>query len=137
MKKRPAGVLAASIKGTLLGVLLFALAAGTYGYRTAYGTWWPQSPARITYCGRTYETNHSLVLNRDGVTKSESKTSLPGDAPYPVVTVSQVPPLVGQPLLAAVTPEARRRGTNLPCAMGVYLKTGADTYLAYGMLGGP
>jgi hypothetical protein len=137
VKKRPAGVLTAAIKGTILGVLIFAIAAGTYGYRKAYGSWWPQTPERITYCGRTYETNHSLVLSRDGVTRSETKTSLPGDAPYPVVTVARVPPVIGRPLLAAVTPEARRRGNNVPCAMGVYLKTGSDTYLAYGLIGGP
>lgn len=137
VKKPLAGGVKAAIKGILLGMLILAVGAGTFGYRKAYGSWWPQTPDRVTYCGRTYETNHSLVLSRDGVTKSEGKTSLPGDAPYPVVTVAKVPPLVGQPLLAAVTPEARRRGNNLPCAMGVYLKTGPDTYLAYGMLGGP
>jgi hypothetical protein len=64
-------------------------------------------------------------------------TSLPGDAPYPVLTVATVPPMVGQPLLAALTPEARRLGNHLPCAQGVYLKTGPDTYLRYGMVGGP
>lgn len=67
----------------------------------------------------------------------ESRTALPGDAPYPVVTVGKVPPILGQPLLAAVTPEAARRGLGLPCAMAVHLKTGADTYTSYGISGGP
>ncbi len=137
MRNRLAGVLVAANKGVLVGVIIIAVTAGTLGYRKVYGTWWPQTPERITYCGRIYETNHSLVLSRAGVTKGESKTSLPGDAPYPVVTVGRVPPVVGQPLLAAVTPEARRRGNDLPCAMGVFLKTGPDTYTGYGLLGGP
>jgi hypothetical protein len=88
------------LAGIVVAVIIVA-AVGTLGYRMVYKTWWPQAPGRITYCGRIYETNHSLVLSRAGVTKSESRTSLPGDAPYPVVTVGRVPPVIGQPLLAA------------------------------------
>lgn len=92
--------MARRLAGIVVAVIIVA-AVGTLGYRMVYKTWWPQAPGRITYCGRIYETNHSLVLSRAGVTKSESRTSLPGDAPYPVVTVGRVPPVIGQPLLAA------------------------------------
>ena len=116
--------------------LVMIVAAGTtLGYRKAYWTWW-QTPHRIVYCDRTYlggTTTHS----RAEIEKLESRTALPGDAPYPVVTVGKVPPILGQPLLAAVTPEATRRKLGLPCAMGVYLKTGADTYTSYDLSGGP
>ena len=72
-------------------------------------------------------------------TKANIKTGLPGDAPYPVVTVGRVPPVIGQPLLASVTPDASRQESDppLPCAMGVFLKTGVDEYSGYGLLGGP
>lgn len=125
------------LAAVLVAVFIIAAAGGTLGYRTVYGAWWPQTPERITYCGRSYETIHSLVLSRAGV--SQRKSSLPGDEPYPVVTVGRVPPVVGQPLLAAVTPQATRRRFNppLPCAMGIFLKTGADAYTGYGILGGP
>jgi len=39
-------------------------------------------------------------------------------------TMGRIPPVVGKPLLAAVHPQARRRGYDLPSAMGVFLKTG-------------
>lgn len=137
MRARPAVVLVAASKGVLVAVIILAVAAGMLGYRKAFGTWWPQPPDRLTYCGRSYATNHSLVLSRAGVTKANSKTSLPGDAPYPVVTVGRIPPVISQPLLASVTPESRRAAGDLPCAMGVFLKTGTDAYTGYGLLGGP
>lgn len=126
------------LAGIFIAPILVVAAGGTLGYRKAYGTWW-QTPQRITYCDRTYETGNGPAISRDEIEKRESKTALPGDAPYPIVTVGKVPPIVGQPLLAAVTPEAARHRFDqpLPCAMGVYLKTGADAYTSYGILGGP
>jgi hypothetical protein len=126
-----------SNKGLLAFALIIAVAMGSVGYRKVYGDWWPQPPDRLTYCGRSYATNHSLVLSRAGVTKANSTTGLPGDAPYPVVMVGRVPPLIGQPLLASVTSESARQKSDLPCAMGVFLKTGSDAYTGYGLLGGP
>jgi hypothetical protein len=128
-----------SNKGLLAFAVVIAVALGSVGYRKAYGAWWPQPPDHLSYCGRSYATNHSLVLSRAGVTKANSKTGLPCDAPYPVVTVGRVPPVIGCPLLASVTPVASRQKSDapLPCAMGVFLKTGADEYTGYGLLGGP
>ena len=117
-------------------VLIMILAAGaTLGYRKAYGTWW-QTPQHIAFCERTYLSG-TPALSHSEIIKRESKTARPGDAPYPVVTVGTVPPIVGQPLLAAVTPEAARERLGLPCTMGIYLKTCADAYTAYGLSGGP
>lgn len=108
---------------------------GILGYRRVYGAW-SHLPEHLSYCGRDY-LRGTPALSRAEILRNESKTSLPGDALYPVVTVGKVPPIVGQPLLAAVTPEATRRRLGLPCAMGVYLKTGPDAYTAYGLSGGP
>ncbi|MHB8187946.1 MAG: hypothetical protein ACYDDU_18135 [Dermatophilaceae bacterium] len=126
------------LAGIVVALIIIVAAVGTLGYRKAYGTWW-QTPQRIAYCERTYETGNGPAVSRADIEKRESKTALPGDAPYPVVTVGKVPPIVGQPLVAAVTPEAARHKFDppVPCAMGVYLKTGADAYIHYGILGGP
>ena len=60
------------------------------------------------------QTGNGPAPSRAQIGKSESRTALPGDAPYPVVTVSKVPPIVGQPLLAAGTPEVARRQLEPP-----------------------
>ncbi len=123
------------LMSTVVALTMIVATGATLGYRKAYWTWW-QTPHRIVYCERVYlggTTTHS----RAEIEMLERATALPGDAPYPVVTVGKVPPIVGQPLLAAVIPEATRRKLGLPCSMGVYLKTGADTYTSYVISGGP
>ncbi|GAA6527624.1 hypothetical protein IDVR_34220 [Intrasporangium sp. DVR] len=114
--------------GTLLMVT-------TATYRYAYGTWW-QAPARIPYCGRTYipVTAH---LSLAEVRQRESQTALPGDQPYAVVPIGKAPPVLGAKMVAAVTPEAQREKLGVPCAMGLYVKTGDDEFTAYGITGGP
>ena len=97
--------------------------------------WW-QTPDRVSYCERTYRSA-TPGLSLDAIKNRESKTSQRGDSPYPVTTVGKVPPVIGRPLLAAVTPAEVRRQLGVPCSMGVYLKTGTDTYTAYTLLGGP
>ena len=119
----------------LVALIVIAALAGTLGYRKAYGTWWG-APERIDYCGRTYLHGYT-GLNRATIEQRFAGASFPGDAPYPLVTVGKVPPVVGRPLLAAVVPEATRHRLGVPCTMGVYLQTGADEYTAYGLLGGP
>ena len=127
MKRRLMSIVVALIMIVAIGASL--------GYRKAYWTWW-QTPHRIVYCERIY-LGGTTTHTRAEIEKLESTTALPGDTPYPVVTVGKVPPIVGQPLLAAVTPEAARHRLGLPCTMGIYLKTGADVYTAYGLSGGP
>ncbi len=90
------------VAGTV-AVLGIAFAVTAAGYRATYGTpafWGP--PQRITWCGRNYLISASAPRTR--VQLEAERVSLPGDAPYPVVQVDVVPPVVGRPLLAAVTP---------------------------------
>jgi len=123
------------LAGVLVAAIILVAAVGTLGYRRVYGSS-SHPPEHLCYCGRDH-LRGTPALSRAEILRNESKTSLPSDAPYPVVTVGKVPPIVGQPLLAAVTPEATRRKLSLPCAMGVYLRTGPDAYTAYGLSGGP
>ncbi len=119
----------------LLIVLVLVAAGGTLAYRAAYGSWW-RTPERLGYCGRTY-LRERADFTRAEVSRNASAAALPGSSPYPLVDVATVPPVVGRPLLAAVTPQAERQRLQLPCAMVVYLKTGSDAYTAYGLSGGP
>lgn len=116
--------------------LALACVSAAFAYRAAYGTfaWW-RPPARISWCGRTYLPGNGPTLTRSEV--EQRRASLIGDAPYPVVTVTRVPPLVGRPVLASVTPEARRERLHLPCAMAVYLEIDPDAYRQYELSGGP
>lgn len=116
------------------GLLGLLLVISTFGYRAAYGNWW-QTPSRIPYCGRTYVAAKA-GLTLDQVRALESHTALPGDRPYPLVSIGNAPPVVGGQMLAALTPEAQRRKLGVPCTMGLYLKTG-DRYTSYVIIGGP
>ena len=122
------------LAAAVVALSLVVAAAGTVGYRHAYGTWW-QTPQRIGYCDRTYLGGTATISGAE-LRDRESATALPGDAPYALRVVGKVPPIVGQPLLAVVTPAARRT-PGMPCTMGVYLQNGPDSYLAYGLSGGP
>ena len=116
----------------LVGVLLVG---STAAYRYAYGSWW-QTPEHISYCGRTYVAGTAGLTLADVRTR-ESRTALPGDHPYPLVGIGSAPPVVGGEMLAAVAPEAQRKKLGVPCAMGLYLTTGGDSYTAFGITGGP
>jgi hypothetical protein len=118
-----------------LALLGIAAAVTTLAYRHSYGTLW-QEPQRISYCGRTYLAGTSDLSVAD-VRRSETHTALPGDKPYPLVAIGKAPPIVGQPMLAALTPESRRRQLGVPCTMAIYLRTGEDAYTLYGISGGP
>ncbi|WP_407343657.1 hypothetical protein [Pengzhenrongella phosphoraccumulans] len=119
----------------VVALTLVVAAAGTASYRYAYGTWW-QTPQRISYCDRTY-LRGTAVRSGAEIRQIESTTTLNGDAPYMLEVVGKVPPVIGQPLLAVVPPDAKRANPALPCSMGIYLKNGPDSYLAYGLSGGP
>jgi len=119
----------------VVAVLVLAGLTGELVYRGAYGTfaWW-SDPARISYCGRDYLPSAMTVTH---ARIEHERAALLKDPPYPVVTVAKVPPVIGRPLLASVTPEVRRAGSQLPCAMVVYLETGPDAYRPYVISGGP
>ena len=123
------------LAAAIVALTLVVAATGTVSYRYAYGTWW-QTPQRIGYCDRTY-LGGTAVRSGAEIRQVESATALPGDAHYTLEVVGKVPPIIGQTLLAVVTPDAKRGNPALPCSMGIYLQAGPDSYLAYGLSGGP
>jgi hypothetical protein len=120
------------VLSSLAGALLIVT---TVAYRYAYGTWW-QAPERVPYCGRTYLAG-TQDLSLADIRQRQSQTALPGDKPYPVVSIGKTPPIVGAEMLAAVTPQAEREKLGLPATMGLYLQTKDGSYTANSLSGGP
>ncbi len=120
----------------LAAVLIAACVVGAMAYRVAYGTFvfWADPP-RISWCDRDYLLSPNTVLTQSAV--EQQRVALGGDEPYSLVQVATVPPVVGQPAFAFVTPEATRDRLNVPCAMVLYLQTGPDSYRPYELSGGP
>src|SRR5947199_5491830 len=97
---------ARSIVVATLAVLALAGGAVALTYHDLYGrTQWWRPPAWITWCARQYRPAGSPI---DRAAVEPRRGALPGDTPYPVTTVGRVPPVVGRPLLASVTPQAER-----------------------------
>ena len=117
-------------------VVTAAAVLGAIAYRVEYGTFafWVDPP-RISWCGRDYLRSPNATLTRDAV--EQQRAALVGDEPYPLVQVATVPPVVGNPVLASVTPQATRDRSGIPCAMVLYLQTGTDSYRPYVLSGGP
>lgn len=119
----------------LVVVLVLAGVVGAVWYRYTYHTlaFW-QSPPRISYCGRDYQTYG------DTTTRSQieaNSAGLPDGTATRLETVGWVPPIPGRDLIAWVLPDDVRIARGLPCTMVLYLHAGGDTYVSYGLLGGP
>jgi hypothetical protein len=101
--------------------------------RSAFGTWNPMAqPTRISYCDRTY-------IPGPHVTRAHIGTVGNGFGVFPFRQVGGT--AAGTPIYAKPLPDSLRHqfptGPVLPCDMAVYLKVGADDYIAYGISGGP
>jgi hypothetical protein len=123
----------------VVGLAALATAAclvGMVAYRVTYGTFafWAD-PTRISWCGRDYLPGQHGLLSYAEV--EQRRAALSGDQPYPLAQVATVPPVVGDPVLASVTPQETRDRLRVPCAMVLYLQTGPDSYRPYELSGGP
>ena len=100
--------------------------------RAAFGTWDPSAlPTRIPYCDRTY-------LPGSHVNRAQIAATGNGLGVFPFRQVGSTAD--GKAIFARPLPDSVRHrdsGAPLPCDMGVYLKVGADDYIAYGLSGGP
>ena len=120
-----AGVIAVALVG------LVVVGWISYG-RAAFGTWNPMAqPNRIDYCDRRYYPGWHF-------TRAQIDSRGNGLGVFPFLQVGTTP--IGAPIFAK-PPAGLRHETPtsgpLPCAMTVYIKTGPDDYIAYGMSGGP
>ncbi len=114
---------------------LLLVAGGFLWYRVVYHSFAVGSaPPRITYCGRDYQDG-GTTLTRAQI--ESQQVALPGDPPYQLSSIGDIVPVLGWPLWAKLTPQDRRAQLGLPCTMGIYLQQGPDSYLSYGLLGGP
>ena len=84
--------------------------------------------------GRCRDYRHRVQQVRP---QEQQRATQGGDQPYPLRQVAMVPPVVGDPVFASVTPQEARDRLHLPCAMVLYLQTGPDTYRPYALSGGP
>lgn len=124
------------VAGWLILVIAVLAAAATVDSYVAYGTpdWWG-NPGHLHWCGRDYSRSTGRSVSRAEIPEA----SLIGDKGYPVVTIGHLPQLIGRPIVASVTPAARRREATppIPCAMAVYLESTNGRYVPYVIQGGP
>lgn len=130
---RPAARAALRIGIVALVVIVVAAGVVSAGYRVTYNVWPGQgASARVHWCGRDYEYGGGAAWSWAEVTSKQTGR---------VRLVAEYPPLglSRRELYAAVTPQAQRDAVSppLPCAMGVYLRTGPGSYRPYTLLGGP
>jgi hypothetical protein len=120
--------------GVLVFVVVVVIAASLASWATYRTPMWWSAPERLRWCGRDY-ARAPVHVDRSHIPEG----SLPGDAPYPVHRVGSLPPVVGRPVIASVTPSARRHAISppLPCAMVIYLRTSGSKYTPYVIQGGP
>jgi hypothetical protein len=88
-------------------------------------------PTRISYCDRNY-------IPGSHVTRAHIDTVGNGFGVFAFKQVGAT--AAGTPIYAKPLPDSLRHqfpGPDLPCDMSVYLKVGADDYIAYGISGGP
>ena len=127
--RRVVGALAA------VALVLGVVGASSLAYRRAYGTWW-QTPDRISYCDRTYAASSVTAIAADpggGRVPGRQLVARSRTSIAPCASSRPCPPcpIVGKPVLAVVAPALAREAEGLPCAMALYLQTGADSYVAF------
>jgi hypothetical protein len=119
--------MAARRAGAVLAVVLVAAAGVTVWYRGTYHVWPGQAAgSRVHWCGRDYENDQGPG---SAVTLQQAKA----DSPLPLRVADSYPPLGPRRQLLAVS----MAGQPAACPTVVFLQTGQDSYLPYGLLGGP
>jgi hypothetical protein len=123
--------------GVLAGIAAVGIAAAApmavtaIGNRLTYGTFETSgSPPRIDYCGRRYYPGDKTL------TAAQVDTQLARNHLKGITRIATAPS--GMPIMANVMSPAMRAQyhTNV-CMMEVWVRTGPDSYLPYGLSGGP
>jgi hypothetical protein len=114
-----------------IAAVLLAIGIPAMHNRLTYGTFSTEGPPpRVDYCGRRYYPG-SPAESRSSVDAFLARNGLSG-----LTRVGTTPS--GMPIVANVMSPATRASyhTNI-CTMGVWVQTGADSYLPYALSGGP
>ena len=120
----------------LVGVAAAILVAGasiaTYN-RVTFGTFYTAgAPPRINYCGRTYYPGDTS--RADSLAHVTSVLAANGQSGF--TRIGSTPS--GLPIVANVmSAETRASFHTDVCTMEVWVQTGADSYVGYGLSGGP
>lgn len=110
---------------------MYAVAPIYLESRLRYGTFdIASAPPRIDYCGRRYDAgNRTQTLA--GVQTFLAENDLDG------LTMIDTTPS-GMPIVANVlSPEVRAQYHTDVCTMSLWVQTGPDSYVPYGLSGGP
>lgn len=92
---------------------------------------WSLRPERISYCDRDYQRNPEWVV----VSGTELRDLGVGTGRL-FEQVGRIPPIFGRPVLAPKAVPVNG-WTEPPCTTALLLKVGDDSYVSYGLLGGP
>lgn len=114
-------------------VAAFALAPPAFHDLIAFGTLSAGgAPPRVDYCGRRYYPAQTPTA----MTRAQVDDLLAADGLHGLSTIDTAPS--GMPVVANVmSPEVQARYHTQVCAMVVWVQTGANTYVPYGLSGGP
>jgi hypothetical protein len=99
--------------------------------RAAFGTFDASgAPPRVDYCGRRYYPGSNVD------TLAQVKTFLALNNLYGITRIDTAPS--GMPIVANVmSRDLRARYHTEVCTMSLWVQTGPDSYLGYGLSGGP
>jgi hypothetical protein len=122
----------------VVGIALLAVVVVTPAIerRLAFGTFSTNGPPpRIDYCGRRYypDSNFPNSVSQSG---SAVAAELSANGQTGLTRVGTTPS--GMPILANImTPAQRASFHTSVCTMVIWVQTGSDRYLGYGLSGGP
>ncbi len=112
-------------------VAVFALAPNLIQHRLTYGTFDVASaPPRVDYCGRRYYPGSTSQVE----TRAQVQASLAESGLYGLTRVGTAPsgmPVVTHPL----TPDLKAKHHPNICTMALWVQSGPDAYVGYGLSG--
>ena len=117
----------------IVTVAMFAVAPNAIHDRIVYGTFaTADAPPRVDFCGRTYYPADKPRAQ----TLSQVADLLSRNGIYGLTRIDTAPS--GDAVVANVmSPEMRARFRTNVCTMVVWVQTGPDSYVSYGLSGGP
>jgi hypothetical protein len=112
-------------------VAIYAVAPTAIHNRVAFGTFdTVGAPPRVDYCGRRYYPGNKTE------TLAQVKAFLAENGLYRLTRIDTAPS--GEPIVTNVMPpELRAHYHTSVCAMELWVQTGPDAYVGYGLSGGP